>query len=130
MSNWIAWLWLLLAAIFETAWAFSLKWMEFKKLKSLTLYNFFLPNEGLKIIAPFIGYIGFGIANVFFFSLATKQIPLATAFAAWTGFSLLLLKVTETVFFQQKIISLEILFMLMIMIGILGLKIMAVKVNV
>lgn len=122
MVNWISWLYLILAAAFEAIWTYCLKSMQFKELKQLNLNNFFVPNSGLAILAPFAGYIVFGIANVFFFSLATRQIPLATAFAVWTGASLLFIKLCEIFFFHQKTSGLEILFVMMIMIGIIGLK--------
>jgi multidrug transporter EmrE-like cation transporter len=128
MANWLAWTYLILAAAFEAIWTYCLKLMQFKSLKYLNFNNFFLPDTGLAILAPFIGYIIFGIANVFFFSLATRQIPLTTAFAVWTGASLLFIKLCETLFFHQKTSGLEILFMMMIMTGIIGLKVMDVKV--
>lgn len=111
----------------EAAWTYSLKLMQFKNLKLLTWSNFYLPQPGLKIIAPFAGYILFGIANVYCFSLATRQIPLATAFAVWTGVSLVLIKLSEVLFFQQRLLLSEILFMLMIMGGITGLKLSGAK---
>jgi quaternary ammonium compound-resistance protein SugE len=129
MVNWLSWFYLILAAVFEAIWTYCLKLMQFKHLKQLNLSNFFVPNTGLTILAPFAGYIIFGIANVFFFSLATRQIPLATAFAVWTGASLLFIKICEVVFFHQKTSGLEILFMMMIMTGIIGLKFINVKVT-
>lgn len=127
MPNWMYWLFLLFAAVLEAAWTYCLKLMQFKELKLLTFSNFLSPHFGLKIWTPFAGYLIFGIANVFFFSLATRQIPLATAFAIWTGASLLLIKLSEAFFFHQKILGLEILFMIMIMAGIIGLKVINVK---
>ncbi|HEU4608009.1 MAG TPA: SMR family transporter [Chitinophagaceae bacterium] len=127
MPNWIYWCYLLLAALLEAAWTYCLKLMEFKQLKQLTFANFYRPEPGLRILAPFAGYIAFGIANVYFFSLATRQIPLAAAFAVWTGLSLILIKISEVLFFDQKIALTEVFFMLMIMGGITGLKIAGVK---
>lgn len=126
-SNWIYWAYLLLAALMEAIWTYSLKLMQFKNLRLLSWSNFYQPQSGLKILAPFAGYIVFGIANVYFFSLATRQIPLATAFAVWTGVSLVLIKLSEVFFFQQKILLTEVLFMLMIMGGITGLKLTGLK---
>ncbi|WP_198666770.1 DMT family transporter [Taibaiella helva] len=127
MNNWIYWGYLLLAALMEALWTYSLKVMQFRHLKQLTWSNFYIPQSGLKILAPFAGYICFGIANVYFFSMATRQIPLATAFAAWTGASLVLIKLSEVIFFQQKTSLPEVLFILMIMGGITGLKFFALK---
>jgi quaternary ammonium compound-resistance protein SugE len=120
--NWIFWGYLLLAALFEAAWTYCLKWMRFKDLKQLNLTNIFTVDFGLKILTPFFGYIIFGVLNVFLFSLATRRIPLATAFAVWMGASLLLIKLGEVLFFQQRTSNSEIFFMLMIMLGVIGLK--------
>lgn len=78
---------------------------------------------------PFVGYVLFGLANIYFFSTAIKQIPTATAFAVWTAATLILLKIAELIFFQQRISFFEVFFMLLIMMGILGLKIYAVQVK-
>jgi len=120
-SNWFSWSLLVLAAVYETAWAYCLKWMRFGELKQLSLHNFYLP-QGLKTLLPFAGYIAFGIANVYFFSIATRHIALATAFAAWTGLSLVLIRLSGIVFLQQRLLPAEVWFMLMIMGGITGLK--------
>lgn len=118
----MAWLYLFIAAAFESAWTFSLKFMRFSEIKTLRFNNFYKATEGLPILVPFLGYILFGIANIYFFSLAIKQVPTATAYAVWTAVTLVLIKLAEVTIFKQKISFLEIFFMLMIMTGILGLK--------
>jgi len=126
-SSWVYWIYLLLAAIMETAWAYALKLMQFSKLRLLTLSNFYHFDPGLKILLPFAGYIIFGIANIYFFSLSTRYIPLATAFTVWTGISIILLKICESVFLHQKLLLAEVLFMLMIIGGIAGLRLISAK---
>ncbi len=126
----MAWLFLIMAAACETAWTFCLKFMKFSDLKTLRLISFYKWDNGhggLPILLPFAGYILFGIANIYLFSMAIKQIPTATAFAVWTATTLIFLKLTELVFFQQRISFIEVFFMLLIMIGILGLKIYATQ---
>lgn len=127
MTNWKYWGYLLIAALLEAAWTYCLKWMQFSELKQIRFSNFYQSQYGLKTLGPFAGYILLGLGNVYFFSLATRQIPLATAFAVWTGISLVLIKVSEVYIYRQKIIPAEILFMLMIMGGIAGLKYLNVK---
>jgi len=118
----LAWLYLFIAALFESAWTFSLKFMRFGDLKTLRITNFYKVAEGLPILVPFVGYILFGIGNIYFFSIAIKQVSTATAYAVWTAITLVLIKVAEVAIFKQKISWLEVLFMLMIMAGIMGLK--------
>jgi quaternary ammonium compound-resistance protein SugE len=101
--------------------------MRFSDVKALKFATFYKVSEGLPIIVPFIGYIVFGIGNIYFFSLAIKQLPTATAYAVWTAVTLVLIKVAELVFFKQRISIPEFFFMTLIMIGILGLKFYAVQ---
>lgn len=123
----MAWLYLLLAALCETAWTFCLKFMKFSDLKTLRLVNFYKWPGGLPILLPFIGYILFGLANIYLFSMAIKQLPTAISFAVWTAATLIFIKIAELIFFHQRISWIEVLFMLLIMIGILGLRIYAVQ---
>jgi len=117
----VAWIFLIIAAAFEAAWTFSLKLMKFSQLKTLKWNTFYL-SSGLFIWLPFAGYIFFGLGNIYFFSLAIKNVPTAVAYAVWTAVTLVLIKVSEITFMQQRISYHEIFFMLLIMAGIIGLK--------
>jgi len=123
----LAWLYLILAATCETAWTFCLKFMRISDFKTLRFINFYKWQGGLPLLLPFIGYILFGLANIYLFSLAIKQLPTAVAFAVWTAATLIFIKIAELLFFHQRISWTEVFFMLLIMVGILGLKIYAVK---
>ena len=81
------------------------------------------------MISPFVGYLVFGLANIYLFSLAIKQISTATAFAVWTAVTLLLIKVAETAFFNQRTSWIEMFFLMLIMVGIIGLKTYALQVK-
>lgn len=121
----MAWIYLILAAICETAWTFCLKFMKFSDLKALGITNFYKWPGGLPVVLPFVGYVLFGLANIYFFSTAIKHIPTAMAFAVWTATTLIFLKISEVAFFHQRISWPEVCFMLLIMVGIMGLKIYA-----
>jgi len=121
----LAWIFLILAATCETAWTFCLKFMKFSDLKTIGFTTFYKWTGGLPILLPFAGYVLFGLANIYLFSTAIKQIPTAMAFAVWTATTLIFLKVSEVLFFHQRISWTEAFFMSLIMIGILGLKIYA-----
>jgi quaternary ammonium compound-resistance protein SugE len=101
--------------------------MKFSDLKTLRFINFFRWQGGLPVLIPFAGYILFGLANIYLFSLAIKQIPTATAFAVWTAITLIFIKIAELAFLGQRISWIEIFFMLLIMIGIMGLKIYSLQ---
>src|SRR6201990_2838220 len=101
--------------------------MKFSDLKTLRFINFYRWQGGLPVLLPFVGYLAFGLLNVYLFSLAIKQIPTATAFAVWTAVTLILLKISEVSFLSQRISWPEVFFMLLIMVGILGLKIYSIQ---
>lgn len=123
----MSWLYLFIAATFEAAWTFSLKFMKFSDIKALKFTTFYKLYQGLPVIVPFAGYIIFGIGNIYFFSLAIKQLPTATAYAVWTAITLIIIKIAEIVFFKQRISLAEFFFMTLIMVGILGMKFYAVQ---
>ena len=118
----MAWFYLILAAALEACWMFSLKFLSFSKFKTLNA-DIFFKAEGLNIWIPLAGYIFFGAANTYYFSLAMKNIPTAVAFSIWTAVSIVFIKVVEITFYQNKISTIELLFLGLIMIGIVGLKI-------
>ncbi|TFF37245.1 DMT family transporter [Mucilaginibacter psychrotolerans] len=118
----MAWLFLIIAAACETAWTYSLKLMKFSELKKLNFQTLITPAVSLPVVLPFVGYIVFGLVNVYFFSMAVKQMPMAMAFAVWTAVTLIFMKFTEVLFLKQSVSWPEVFFMLMIMGGIIGLK--------
>jgi len=124
----LAWLYLVLAATCETAWTYCVKFMKFSDLKALRFDNFYRWHGGaLPVLVPFIGYILFGVCNIWLFSIAIKQIPVAMAFAVWTATTLIFLKIVELAYFHQRISLAEVFFMLLIMVGMVGLKVYAVQ---
>ncbi len=120
----MAWFYLILAAALEACWMFSLKFLSFSKFKTLSFGNF-VQTEGLNIWLPLAGYIFFGAANTYFFSLAMKNIPTNIAFTIWTALSIMFIKVVDVTFFQSKTSLIEIFFLSLIILGIIGLKIIA-----
>ena len=84
--------------------------------------NFYTPEKAVSVLLPFLGYIFFGIGNIYFFSVAMKTIPTATAFAVWTAMTIVLIKLVDVIFFNQILTFSEIFFTLLIMVGIVGLK--------
>ena len=118
----MAWIYLIAAAALEACWMFSLKFLSFSKFKTLALDNFIKP-EGLNIWLPLAGYIVFGIANTYCFSVAMKTIPTAIAFTIWTAISIFFIKMVDVIFFENKVSLVEVFFLIVIVIGIVGLKV-------
>ncbi len=118
----MAWIYLIIASAFETCWTFSFKYLEFRKISTLRFSNLLTP-EGYMVWIPLLGYIVFGIGNIYFLSLAMKQISIATAFAVWTAVSIVLIKLTEVFITKATISFPEIFFLSVTVAGIIGLKI-------
>ena len=125
----MAWIYLIIAAAFEAAWTFSLKFMKFSDLKALRWHSALSLQYGLPVWLPFAGYVLFGIGNIYFFSLAIKLVPTAVAYAVWTAIALVLIKIAEMAIFHQKLSWMEVFFMMLIMTGILGLKFFGAEVK-
>ena len=123
----MAWIYIIIAAIFEAAWTYCVKFFKLSDFKLLAWNNFYTV-KGILILTPITGYLVFGLANAWFFSMAIKDIPTGMAFAAWTGASIIALKLCDVLFFHESISLPEMLFITMIMAGIMGLKFFAVPV--
>jgi len=120
--NAMAWIYLLVASLFEIAWTFSLKFMDVKKFKAIHWPGFFSKKENWVILVPFAGYILFGLANIVFFSMAMKQIPASMALAVWMGVALIGVKLVDVTVFKESYNGYQFLYMGLIIIGIVGLK--------
>ena len=118
----MAWIYLLIASLFEIAWTFSLKFMSVKQLRAVQWRSFFTQGSSWVILAPFIGYILFGLGNIFFFSLAMKGIPASTALAVWMGVALVGVKIVEITCFKGAYDLYQLVYMGLILIGVVGLK--------
>jgi quaternary ammonium compound-resistance protein SugE len=115
------WIYLVIAAVFESAWVYSVKFMSVSKIRTLRFHNFYRTEYAVHLL-PLLGYIIFGVFNVYFFALAVKFIPTTTAFAVWTGTSLIFIKLFDVFYFHERISFMESFFLLMTVAGILGLK--------
>ena len=118
----MAWIYLLIASLFEIAWTFSLKLMNVRKLKAIQWRSFFSQISNWAVLAPFAGYVLFGIGNIVFFSMAMKEIPASTALAVWMGTALIGVKLVELFLFKGTFDVYQFVYMSLILIGIVGLK--------
>ena len=99
------WLYLFLAGLFEVTWALTMK-----------------ASDGFKILLPqIITVVGY-ILSAVFLAMALRKLPLGTAYAMWTGFGIVGTSVLGILFFNEKITLPQIGCIILIIIGIVGLK--------
>lgn len=101
----MAWLYLVIASVFEIVWAISLKF-----------------SNGFTRLVPSSVTIAGMIVSFYFLALATKTLPIGTAYAAWTGIGAVGAIIIGTLFLDEPISLTRILFMILILVGVLGLK--------
>ena len=101
----MAWFYLLIAGLFEILWALGLKYSN--GFTNLTVSVFTV-----------IGMI----LSFYFLSLALKNIPLGTAYAVWTGIGTLGTVIFGIILFKEPITALRLACILLIFVGITGLK--------
>lgn len=117
-----AWLFLLLASVMEVCWNYSLKYASVAKIRALNWSQFFADSKGIMTLGPAIGYVAFGVANVYCFSKALNVIPASTAFAIWTGLALVGIKVVDTLVLHEEFKWVHVVYIGFILMGIAGLK--------
>jgi quaternary ammonium compound-resistance protein SugE len=100
------WLYLLIAGLFEIAWAIGLKY-----------------TEGWSRLWPSIVTAVLMIASFYFLSLAVRSLPIGTAYAVWTGIGTVGAAILGMVLFDEPKDILRVLCILLIIGGIAGLKI-------
>ena len=102
------WIMLLLAGLFEVTWACAMKF-----------------SNGFSVLVPSIVTVVGYIASAAFLALALKQLPLGTAYAMWTGFGIVGTSVLGVFLFQEKLSVLQVLCIILIVVGIVGLKLLS-----
>ncbi len=101
----MGWVYILIAAVFEISWAVGLKYSDgFTQLKA-SIFT---------VITMILSYI--------FLALGVKQIPVGTAYAVWTGIGAVGVAVYGMIYFNESKEVLRILFILLIISGVIGLR--------
>jgi quaternary ammonium compound-resistance protein SugE len=118
----IYWLYIVIAAVFEACWIYSLKFLSMKAIGNIQFATLFTGIEPWKPILPLLGYIAFGLCNIYFFSMAMKGIPASTAFAVWMGLALIFSKMSDVFIFNEAYNMQQVLFTGVLLVGIIGLK--------
>ncbi len=102
------WIYLLIAGALEVTWAVTMKM-----------------SNGFTVLVPSLitgaGYI----ASAVFLSIALRQLPLGTAYTMWTGMGIVGTTLLGILLFHEKLSVPQVICVILIMIGIAGLKILA-----
>lgn len=101
----MAWGYILIAAVFEICWAVGLKYSEgFTNLRA-SIFT---------VITMILSYV--------FLAFGVKYIPVGTAYAVWTGIGAVGVAIYGIIFFNESKELLRILFILLIITGVIGLR--------
>jgi quaternary ammonium compound-resistance protein SugE len=104
----MAWVWLGLAGVLEVVWALALKASEG--------FTRWLPTS--------IMVVGL-VLSFWFLSWALREIPMGTAYAVWTGIGAAGVAILGMAFYGEPATLVRIGFLVLILVGILGLKLAA-----
>ena len=102
------WIYLLIAGILEITWAVAMKM-----------------SDGFTVLVPSIITVGGYIASAVFLAIALKHLPLGTAYAMWTGMGIVGTTVLGVFLFQERLTVPQVICVVMILVGIIGLKLLA-----
>jgi len=104
----MAWLYLLIAGLFEVAWAIGLKY-----------------TDGFTRLIPSAWTVASMAVSLLFLSLALKTLPVGTAYAVWTGVGAVGVAILGIALFDEPAHALRLGCIGMIVGGIVGLKLVS-----
>jgi quaternary ammonium compound-resistance protein SugE len=104
----MAWLFLLVAGLFEIVWAVAMKY-----------------SAGWTRPWPSVVTIAGMIASVYFLAVALRTIPLGTGYAVWTGIGAVGTAILGIVLFSESLSPARLACIALIVAGIVGLKLTA-----
>lgn len=104
----MAWIYLLLAGLFEVIWAIGLKY-----------------TEGFTRLWPTVGTLVAMAVSIALLAMAVKTLPIGTAYAIWTGIGAVGAVALGIVLFGDPATLPRLLCVALIVLGIIGLKLTA-----
>ena len=104
----MAWIYLIIAGLFECGWAIGLKY-----------------TEGFTRLTPSVLTVTAMAISFFLLSTAMKTIPVGTAYAVWTGIGAVGVAAIGMILFGESRDILRIISLMMIIGGIVGLKLVS-----
>ncbi|MDD4270842.1 MAG: quaternary ammonium compound efflux SMR transporter SugE [Pirellulaceae bacterium] len=104
----MAFVFLLIAALFEVAWAVGLKYAQ-----------------GFTKLWPSLLTITAMVISMAFLALAVRTIPVGTGYAVWTGIGAVGTAILGIVLFGEPVTAARVVCLLLIVAGVIGLKLSA-----
>jgi quaternary ammonium compound-resistance protein SugE len=104
----LAWLLIVIAGLFEVAWAIGLKY-----------------TEGFTRLVPSVLTIAGIVISMTLLAQAARTLPIGTAYAVWTGIGAAGAAVLGIVVLKEPADSLRIFFLVLLLVAIVGLKLTA-----
>ena len=102
------WLMLALAGIFEIVWAVAMKY-----------------SNGFSILIPSLITAITYVLSAVFLAFALKHLPLGTGYVMWVAFGIIGTAILGVLLFGEKLTVLQIISIMLIIIGVTGLKLFA-----
>ena len=104
----MAWVYLVVAGLFECGWAVGLKY-----------------TEGFTKLIPSLLTVSAMVISFWLLSIAMKTIPVGTAYAIWTGIGAVGVAILGMVLFGESRDIMRVICLLLIVSGIVGLKLVS-----
>jgi quaternary ammonium compound-resistance protein SugE len=101
----MAWIYLLLAGLFEIVWAIGLKY-----------------TDGFSRLWPSVGTLAAMAVSIVLLAMAVKTLPIGTAYAIWTGIGALGTVVVGILFFGDPATPWRLLFLTTLITSLIGLR--------
>lgn len=117
----LSFIYLLIAALLQLGWLYNMKQMKKEIWKELKRKPF-ISAKKFESLLPIILYLAFGILNVVFLTWSMDKIPPSVAYAVWTGIVIAAAAIIDQFIQKKPMKPAKIIFIVMILIGIIGLK--------
>lgn len=104
----MAWVYLVVAGLFEVGWAIGLKY-----------------SEGFTRLWPSVATLAAMAVSIVLLAMAAKQLPIGTAYAVWTGIGAVGAVILGIALFHDPATPARLLCVGLVLLGIVGLKLTA-----
>lgn len=117
-----SWIFIIIAVVLQTLWGLVLKILDFGKAWTFIKHRDIFNLDFALALAPIVAYLLLGLFIALSLSRAYKLMPLSIVYAAWMGLTLTLQVVVDLFFFKVNMYLFQYVFILLVLIGIIGMK--------